>query len=210
MISPALSPRNGKACRVRNWTLDSIFSRTWWLTDFSAECSLKNVSPTSSLHVGRTRVRSTASLWPFDNSWPSKSLPSQAVSFRNLLWLNSVFGDAISVVYPYTYMAKCAITGLAVMVHGCATNQSFWRDHSFCYFLLAEFTRRTFFLQLKRLVTELRNFVESWNNGDCWYCCCRRWSNGDCWCCSWLQLFLLEHLSNVLGVLSSSIWVDFT
>ena len=132
------------------------------------------------------------------------------VSFRNLLWLNSVFGDAISVVYPYTYMAKCAITGLAVMVHGCATNQSFWRDHSFCYFLLAEFTRRTFFLQLKRLVTELRNFVESWNNGDCWYCCCRRWSNGDCWCCSWLQLFLLKHLSNVLGVLSSSIWVDFT
>ena len=52
LISPALSPR------ARNRTLDSIFSRAWRLTDFSAECFLNNISPKYSVCVGRTRVRS--------------------------------------------------------------------------------------------------------------------------------------------------------
>ena len=55
MISPALSPHNGNVCCSWNPTLDSIFSRVWWLIDFSAECLLNNVSPTSPAHVGRSR-----------------------------------------------------------------------------------------------------------------------------------------------------------
>ena len=37
------------------------------------------------------------------------------ISFRNSSWINIVVGDAISVVSPFTYISKCAITRLVVM-----------------------------------------------------------------------------------------------
>ena len=73
------------------------------------------------------------------------------ISFRNPSWLNIVVGDAISVVCPYAYMAKCAITRLVVMDPRMC-NKPIFLERTFCYFLLSKFTRH---------VTELRNIVES-------------------------------------------------
>ena len=82
------------------------------------------------------------------------------ISFRNPSWLNIVVGDAISVVCPYAYMAKCTITRLVVM-NPQMCNKLIFLERTFRYFLLFEFTRWKFFLRLMRHATELRNVVES-------------------------------------------------
>ena len=53
---------------------------------------------------------------------------------------DAIAGDAISLVWPYTYMAK-ATTRLAVM-DPWMCNKSIFLERKFRYFLLSEFTRQ--------------------------------------------------------------------
>ena len=212
MISSALCPHNSNAWRVRNWTLDSIFSRAWQLINSSAKCLLDNVSPISSVFVERTRVPSRTSLWPVDYSRSLKPLPSQVASSKLLypseIHRRIIVGDATSVVYPYPYMAKWAVMRLVIMNR---------------YFLFSEFLWWKFYLWVMRRVTKFRNLVESlflwyresccwrrWSKKDYWCCCCWQWSNGDCWGCSWKRFFPFKHLCKVLEVLSSLLQIVFT
>ena len=63
--------------------------------------------------------------------------------FRNPSWLNIVVGDAVLVVCPYVYMAKCAIKHL-VVVNLRMCNNPVFLERTFRYFLHSEFTRRRF------------------------------------------------------------------
>ena len=210
LISPALSPCNSNACHGRNRALDSVLDSTSSrLTNFSTDYSLEDVSPTFSVHVERTRVRSTASLWPF--------IFPVGIFFKNPSWCNIVAGDAILVVCSYTYMEKCSTTRLVVM-NARMYKRIIFLERTCLYFLLSEFMVRKFFLRLMKHVTRLRNVLkplflwdprscwwQRWSHEDCWCCFWRRWSNGDCWCCCWRRFFAFKYLCNILGVLSSSL-----
>ena len=111
LISPALSPCNSNACHARNRDLDSILdSRSSRLTNFSTDCSLEDVSPTSSVHVERTRVRSTASLWPFNNCDAWNLFPHK-FHFSSWYILQN------SIVAQYCCW-RCNFGGMLVHIHG--------------------------------------------------------------------------------------------
>ena len=101
------------------------------------------------------------------------------ITFSNPSWLNTVVGDAISVVCPYVYMVKCAITCPFVMDPR-IRNKPIFLEKTFRYFLLSKFRRRKLFLRLMRHVTVLRNVVELLFLWDRESCCWQRGSNKDC------------------------------
>ena len=111
LISPALSPCNSNACHGRNQALDSVLDSTSSrLTNFSTDYSLEDVSPTFSVHVERTRVRSTASLWPFNNCDPWNLFPHK---FHFSSWY--ILQKSIVVQYCCW---RCNFGGMLVHIHG--------------------------------------------------------------------------------------------
>ena len=137
---------------TRNQTLDSIFSRAWWLTDFSIECSQENVSSTSSVHVGRKGECSTDSLRPY------KTLPSH-VAFFQLVYSSETDRDSILLTVMqflwygprHTWQNALSLISLVIMDPQ-LWNKPFILKKAFRYFLLSKFTRQKFFLWLMRHV----------------------------------------------------------
>ena len=95
-----------------------MFNRAWQFQDFSAECLLDNVLFISSVDVGRTKVRSTTSLWLFNNWRPLKPLPSQVASFQ-LVYLSKIHRGLILLLemqfrwYARTHTLKNALSTIS-------------------------------------------------------------------------------------------------